>query len=158
MKMAISAFLLLTATALVIVTQFSPRLSQIQFDENDWKRWTEGDAARPSIRQQMVVDLVQRLLPGKNASAIRDLLGESEYSTIWVGEEPQKQPGSSELYYDLGFPVLQGWRTPAEVAAYDDEILIVYIDASGTYRGWSVFSPNDWSRLVDKRARKTYVN
>jgi len=97
-----------------------------KFDSMAWRRpessaWVEGDIA---LRQKMLGDLVERVLPGRNRAEIESILGPSshaEYSP-YVG---------IDLVYPLG-------AQRNSMAPIDGEWLLIWLDPNGRFERYDL--------------------
>ncbi len=89
------------------------------FDSADWQAASSSRDDTPTVRQRMVGDVVQRLLPGKSRGEIERLLGPSPDTKYF------KETGR-DLIYVLG--------PERSFISIDDEWLLIWLDQAGRFR------------------------
>jgi hypothetical protein len=89
------------------------------FDSADWQAASSNRGDAPTVRQRMVGDVVQRLLPGKSRGEIERLLGPSLDTKYF------KETGR-DLIYVLG--------PERSFISIDDEWLLIWLDQAGRFR------------------------
>jgi hypothetical protein len=96
------------------------------FDPVEWKADHSSDArdGGPSIRQEMLRDIVTRILPGKTRSDLEELLGPSLVT-------PYFRDTKRDLIYFLG---------PERDSYFkiDSEWLLIWLDAQGRFHDYQI--------------------
>jgi hypothetical protein len=90
------------------------------FDSKEWQAaWNYGGKGTPTVRQRMVRDIMERVLPGKTKPEIEAILGPSL-------ETPYLKSTGRDLIYILG-PEREGFFK------VDSEWLLIWLDGTGHF-------------------------
>ena len=131
-------------------TGYVPDIPQIDFVSSQWKSFHRGTSKlKPSIRQQMICDLIRNHLEGKRIEEVAGMLTQEGHLAI-----PHYDAGSHfprSLQFPLGPPVLPWCTLPVEGAFYDDEDLVIYFSEDGVYSGFTIQSQMDWETFIDEQ-------
>ena len=161
-------------------------ISQVPFDADAWKAadhvW--GSPQTPTIRHQMMRDLITNVLPGNDRAQIEELLGTSathaemrRYTDADLSKPPVRKPNGEyepiprtgegwyfeEHDWDLIYPIGKElvfiydhrWVMGAAYSP-DDEYLILRVDPKGRYSSWFVVGSSRWPDIVGEPGRQQY--
>jgi len=143
---------------------------QIPFNS---RAWAAADLAKAGItaRQQMLLDLVTTVLPGKSRHEIVSLLGPSpnheemqRYATRDFSVRERRDNGTWEpfprtgagyyldqfdwdMLYEIGREQILLRDHKGQFLSPDNEWLIIRLDAKGTFHSWYVEGSNYWATL-----------
>lgn len=89
------------------------------FDSGEWRAASSARGDTPTVRQQMVGEVVQRLLPGRTRGEVERLLGPSL-------DTPYFRTAGRDLIYILG--------PERSFISIDSEWLLIWLDQAGRFR------------------------
>lgn len=181
MLMAITG---IAAALLLGVRRWTLHIEQVPFDATAWQAADVASPERPSVRQEMISDLVTRVLPGKCRKQIEGLLGEScshasmrrharadfanRHRSISENRErtlPQTGEGwyFDEYDWDLLYPIGKERNFLYDHRGVlrgpfepDDEYLVLRLDAEGQYDSWFIIGSLRWPDIVDAAGREHF--
>lgn len=163
---------------LIGLREWRLHIPQMPFDAEAWKRaddvWTSPQT--PTVRHEMIRDLITNVLPGKDRTQIEKILGKSWSHADMRrhtdadfkqtpkrnahGEyEPYPQTGDGwyfdEYDWDMLYPIgkeqvfIYDHRGVfAAALSPDDEYLILRLDPNGRYNSWFIFGSTRWPGIV----------
>ena len=147
----VSLSMLVLAICLWIFWPHHLHIDQIPFDELKWKAWSENiefdndQNPLPTVRQMMIRDLIENILPGKSSKEIESLLGRSS------------------TYQDIDSYQNDEWNLVYRIGSYrrdffdvHQERLIIILSKDGIFKSWHIAGSKDWPTIVGEKATSKY--
>jgi hypothetical protein len=139
--------MLVLAICLWIFWPHHLHINQIPFDEEKWKAWSEkiefdnDHNPLPTVRQMMIRDLIENILPGKSSEEIEAVLGRSpSHQDVFI-----YQNGEWNLIYLIGL-------YKRDFFDAHPELLIIVLSKDGIFKSWYIAGSKDWPRIVGEKA------
>jgi len=139
--------MLVLAICLWIFWPHHLQIDQIPFAEEKWKAWSEkikfdnDQNPLPTVRQMMIRDLIENILPGKRSEEIEAILGRSpSHQDIIIYQNDEWN-----LIYDIGLYKRDFFDT-------HQERLIIVLSKDGIFESWYIAGSKDWPRIVGEKA------
>jgi hypothetical protein len=148
---------------------------QIAFEQVVWQNNTQPRKGL-SLRQMMVMDVVDHILPQRNQREIEELLGvssthlemrrhrsedfqvrEHDASGAW---KPYPRTGNGyyfdefgwDLIYELGQEQMVIYDHNGQAFSPDTEYLMIRLDQDGRFESWFIYGSTCWTNIVSSNA------